>query len=428
VVAVGFFALGPTYGSDGNTPDSVAQAKAETLEDRVDTLSRGFLGLTVACARCHDHKFDPIPTQDFYSLAGVFNNTKIVEAKLSEQLIAHSLADNGDADMKVAIRGNLRNPGELAPRRFLTALTGIDPPRFTQGSGRLELAQAVASSDNPLTARVMVNRIWQHHFGRGIVVTPSNFGALGERPTHPELLDWLADRFVRSGWAIKQLHREIVLSATYGLSSRMDDRSFPVDGDSKLLWRMNRRRLDFEPWRDALLAVSGVLDKTMGGPPKDPLRAIGLVELPALQKLPKPEDNFPLASHRRTIYTPISRGGRFASDDILRLFDFPDPRMSSGKRNVTTVPQQHLFALNSEFMISQAREFAQRLLTEWDDDQARIGGAFVLAFGRPPTDLEQELALEFLHAPMVSTERSGMSPWEQYAQVLLTSNEFLYIE
>ena len=424
VIAVGYFALGPTYGSDGDNPDSVARAKAETLEDRIDVLSRGFLGLTVACARCHDHKFDPIPTQDFYSLAGVFQNIKYVE---SANPAAHSLADSGSEDMKVAIRGDLRNPGEVAPRRFLRIISGDDAPRFTKGSGRLELAQAIASPDNPLTARVMVNRIWQHHFGRGIVATPSNFGALGERPTHPLLLDWLADRFVHSGWAIKQLHREITLSATYGLSSDFNEHHFRVDGDNKLLWRMNRQRLEIEPWRDALLAVSGRLDKKMGGPPDDPLRTALKEELPSLRKHPKPEDNFPLATNRRTIYTPISRGGRFASDDVLRLFDFPDPRTSNGKRNVTTVPQQHLFTLNSEFMIQQARQFAQRFLTEQEDDRVRLGRAFSLALGRPPTAAEQELALEFLHAPERQTNRLGLSRWEQYAQVLLGSNEFMYV-
>ena len=225
VVAVGYFTLRPTYGSDGDNPDSIARARAETLEDRIDTLSRGFLGLTVACARCHNHKFDPIPIQDFYSLASVFNNTtnedetelvttsaarqqfeqhraelaRLQEAEPPMYVVAHSLVDSGDEDMGIAIHGNLRNPEEVAPHRFLSILAGSDTPRFTKESGRLELAEAIVSPDNPLTARMVVNRIWQHHFGHGIVGTPSNFGALGERPTHLMLLDWLADRFIHSG-------------------------------------------------------------------------------------------------------------------------------------------------------------------------------------------------------------------------------------
>src|SRR5262249_5956065 len=149
--------------------------------------------------------------------------------------------------------------GEIAPRRFLRVLTGDDPPRFVQDSGRLELAEAVASERNPLTARVIVNRVWQWHFGRGIVGTPSNFGALGERPTHPELLDYLACRFIESGWSLKALHREIMLSATFQLGCADDERNLSVDADNRLFWRANRRRLVIESWRDALLAVSGKL-------------------------------------------------------------------------------------------------------------------------------------------------------------------------
>ncbi|MBO0700955.1 MAG: PSD1 domain-containing protein, partial [Zavarzinella sp.] len=244
LAATGFFALGPVY---------YGRATADELDDRVDTLGRGFLGLTVACARCHDHKFDPIPTKDYYSLAGVFASTDYKEVVLTadgidekavsdptdkmardkkkdpRKPVIHSLVEGAKpADLKVNLRGNPATLGDVAPRRFLAILAGDNPPRFQKGSGRLELARAIASKDNPLTARVFVNRVWMHHFGRGIVGTPSNFGSLGERPTHPELLDYLASRFVASGWSVKQLHRDILLSSTYQQSSRIVDLRLPI--------------------------------------------------------------------------------------------------------------------------------------------------------------------------------------------------------
>jgi cytochrome c553 len=407
VVAVGLLALGMMYQSDGDTPDGIAVAKAETLDDRVDTVTRGFLGLTVSCARCHDHKFDPIPIEDYYSLAGVFNNTKYVEdaplaasdvvhryrqsqkviaeivkqlkaaemaketAKAERLLVqlnrlkqsapaifprAHSVVDSGSEDMRVATRGNLRTPGAVVPRRFLQVLAGDHPSRFTQGSGRLELARAIASPQNPLTARVMVNRIWQHHFGRGLVATASNFGALGEPPTHPQLLDWLSSRFVESGWSIKRLHREIMLSSTYRLSTRFDASNDAVDSGNRLLWRMNRVRLDVEALRDGLLAVSGQLEQRIGGP--------SIADL--------------LVSRRRSIYGAVHRDNKTESDEFLRMFDFPNPRMSSSGRTLTTVPQQQLFALNSGFMSRQAKALAARVLREHADTDARIQRTFAL--------------------------------------------------
>ena len=207
----------------------------------------------------------------------------------------------------------------------MSILAASEPLAFSQGSGRLELARAVASPDNPLTARVIVNRLWQQHFGRGLVATPSNFGAMGERPTHPELLDYLARRLVTSGWSLKALHREILLSATYRQTSAADMRSSDLDPENKLLSRMHRRRLDVEACRDALLTVAGNLDNTVGGP----------------------SGNLATADfRRRTIYGTISRHNL---DGFLRLFDFPDPNITSERRAVTTVPLQQLFVLNSDF-------------------------------------------------------------------------------
>jgi hypothetical protein len=420
LAALGFFALGPVYYGD--------RLKLDQYDDRIDTLTRGLLGLTVACARCHDHKYDPIPTRDYYSLAGVFASTDyeevplvppdVVEAakrKLTDKEkkskvapkypLIHALKDRPQAaNMRVHVRGSPTTLGEEAARHFLSILAGDNPPPFTKGSGRLELAEAIASRDNPLTARVMVNRVWQHHFGKGIVRTPSNFGALGERPTHPELLDHLARRFMDNGWSIKWLHREVLLSATYQQASRFDPADYQADPENKLLWRMSRRRLEVEAWRDAMLAVSDQLDRTVGGPSLD---------------LVSPENR------RRTFYGAVSR---HELNSLLRLFDFPDPNITSGERSVTTVPLQQLFVLNSEFMARNARALARRLAAEVPgDDAGRIRRAFPLVYGRPVTEPELQLGLSFL-AGSEPDGKGALTRWEQYAQVLLSANEFLYVD
>ena len=332
--------------------------------------------------------------------------------------IAHTIAEGKIEDMKVFARGNPANQRELAPRRFLRVLAGDDRPLFTQGSGRRELADAIASPENPLTPRLMVNRIWQHHFGRGIVATPSNFGKLGEAPTHPELLDYLADRFLKSGWSIRSIHREIMLSATYRASTQAAKANANIDADNRWLWRMNRRRLDVEAWRDALLDVSGRLDRAMGGASTN-LADAGNV--------------------RRTVYAKISR---HELDSLLRLFDFPDANITSSKRSQTTVPQQQLFVLNSPFMIEQAKSFAARLHREEPTtDRARIQRAFALAFGRAPSALEMELGLAYLAAAddaaadssaadeaAANGEQNKMTRWERYTQILLGGNEFMYLD
>jgi cytochrome c553 len=413
LAALGFFALGPVYYGDPK--------KLDQLDDRLDTLGRGILGLTVACARCHDHKFDPIAQQDYYALAGVFASTEYAEVPLVPPEVVeeakrkqtdqekkqkaplkiplvHALADAANpVTLRVHLRGNPDTLGDEAPHHFLAVLGG---KTFSRGSGRLELAEAIASQDNPLTARVMVNRVWQHHFGRGLVGTASNFGALGERPTHPELLDHLATGFIRSGWSLKWLHREILLSATYQESSRTDAHKDEVDADNKLLWHMNRRRLEVEAWRDAMLAVANQLDTTVGGPSFD---------------LAAPD------ARRRTAYAAVSR---HELNSLLRLFDFPDPNITSGGRTVTTVPLQQLFVLNSEFMVRNAKALVARLQSAAPDDAGRVRRAFLLLYGRPATEPELRLGLAFLHG----NPDGGLSRWEQYAQVLLSTNEFLYVD
>jgi len=453
-IATGFLALGPTYKSDGGTAEGNAVAQAETLDDRVDTVARGLLGLTVSCARCHDHKFDPIPQQDYYSLAGVFRNTrnderplpgtskevidqyntamkeiadleKAVKAEAKDEREAtaeekaelaarrkqlealkknapemypamHVVAEAGSADMAVALRGNLLKPGEIAPRRFLHIVAGENPTAFTHGSGRVELAEAVVDPENPLTARVLVNRVWMRHFGKALVRTPDNFGKLGDKPTHPEILDWLARNFIESGWSLKKLHRTIMLTAAYQMSSHMDRRCFERDGENRLIWRVEPRRLDVEAWRDGLLAVTGGLDHSLGGPATESL----------------------LDSPRRTLYSIISRNGdKFQSDDFLRLFDFPSARATSAQRNTSIVPQQFLFMMNSPFMAKRAQALAERLTHEAPDDSTRIARAYRLLFDRAPSEDETRAATIFL--------QNG--PLEQYAQVLLSSNEFLFL-
>jgi hypothetical protein len=283
--------------------------------------------------------------------------------------------------------------GEVAPRRFLQILSKAEPKPFLRGSGRLELAEAIASPDNPLTARVMANRIWQGHFGDGIVRTVSNFGQLGERPSHSELLDYLASRFVESGWSIKALHREIMLSATYALSDGHMAENFEQDPDNRFHWRANLiQRLDAESLRDAILAVSGSLDPKIGGEPA---------------KLTN-------ENHRRTVYALISRA---KPDRTLSVFDFPDPNSTSEQRAVTLGPLQRLYFLNSSFVSEQSTMLSKRLEKEAGDANApRIQRVYLLLFGRPPSGQEVTWGLRFL--------RQGKDVWPQYTQVLLASAEF----
>jgi hypothetical protein len=316
----------------------------------------------------------------------------------------------GGQPMRVHVRGNPEVLGDPAPPGFPQVLTkkgAVKKETFT----RLDLADAIASKDNPLTARVWVNRVWMYHFGRGLVGTPGNFGALGEKPTHPELLDTLAVRFVENGWSTKWLHREIMLSATYRLGGAADPANAAKDADNKYLWRATPRRLDFEAWRDAMLAVAGRLDPQVGGPPF--LDPTGKAQL-------QPEDP---ANRRRTLYSFISR---FKPNPTLTLFDFPEPNVTSDGRTATTIPQQQLFVLNSPFVLASAKAFAARVEQAGADDGARLRLGWALAYGRPPTDREATFARDFLRAT-ATDPGDGLRPWEQLCHALLTANEFAFL-
>jgi hypothetical protein len=395
---------------------------ADEWEDRVDVVGRGLLGLTVACARCHDHKYDPIPTEDYYSLAGIFASTRMFNRPLDEKCekksdgeakqpkdAVHVVREGKPTDLTVFVRGDVTVKGPTAPRHFLHVLCSGEPQPIQQGSGRLELARAIASENNPLTARVIVNRVWGQFFGQPLVRTPSNFGALGERPTYPELLDDLAVRFMGAGWSLKWLKREIVLSAAYGQSSKSDSSHISADPENRLLGRMNRRRLDVEAWRDAILTATNRMGGPVGGSSIDPTA---------------PDER------RRTVYSRVSR---LSLNLMLALFDFPDPNIHADHRVETTTPLQKLFVLNSPFMIRQAEVLANFLTTQTDGADPRyrpeasarrfIQKAYLVLYGRPVTDVELRLGLEFLKG-----SKDGKVRRQEYAQVLLAANEMLFID
>ena len=313
----------------------------------------------------------------------------------TQYAFAHAIKDNPTPiDEKVQINGVAENLGEVAPRAFLSILSEGEPKPFKNGSGRRELADAIASPTNPLTARVMVNRIWQHHFGEGLVKTVSNFGRMGDTPSNPELLDYLASSFIENGWSMKKLHREIMLSATYQLSSDTVESNFAVDPDNRLLWRANRQRLDAEAMRDTLLSVAGELDIDGGGKPV------------ALENS---------GNRKRSVYGFVSRR---KLDGTLALFDFPNPNLSAEKRIATATPLQQLFFLNSEFLEARAKALNARISTVKPADE-RIRQAYKLVFGRDATAEELRIGREFV--------ATGEQAWQPYAQVLLSSNELLFV-
>ena len=406
--ALGFIGLGHKY-YDRNR----LAVKAEEWSEQVDTLTRAFLGLTVACAHCHDHKYDPVTQKDYYGLAGVFASTDLVDRMEDGSEIKkksdddkkrigtiHIVRDRKPKDLHVFLRGNTQKKGDLVKRRFLKVLAQNESKPFTQGSGRLELADAIADANNPLTARVIVNRVWSLFFGRGLVATPSNFGQLGSPPSHSELLDDLAVRFMENNWSIKWLVRELVLSSTYQQSSKMVSQNELIDPENIYLWRMNRRRLSVEQWRDSILAASNSLDRRGG-------ESLELTDVKNIH---------------RTVYGRVSRK---KLNDILMQFDYPDPNVHSAKRSVTTTAIQKLFMINSNFMVEQAKRLAKRItLGSTMMDSTNIQKTYAILYNREPTNEEINLALSFLQLPV----EGKLTRWEQYSHALLAATEMMYID
>ena len=475
--ALGYLGNAPVYHKDRRlSRDVIETIASDDWDERVDAVSRGLLGLTVACARCHDHKFDPITAKDYYALAGVFASTwqvnrpmvaldseraewltwqheKLYRTKgvfgnlkdldtVAEELHAEILAMKPEyerlelelsayevpmtpavidcgvwvdgstptvtrmdlrpaqpRDLPVFIRGNVANPGEIVPRRFLSVFERGDPTPFEQGSGRLELADKIVGEAGPLATRVWVNRVWGWHFGRHLVRTPSDFGTQGQDPTHPGLLEDLAARFVTNGSSLKWLHREIMLSATYRQSSRENTAASAADPTNRMLWRMNPRRLDIEAWRDSVLLASGDLNLAGGGPSSE-------VDSPDVP--------------RRSVYSRISRG---RLHPVLQLYDFPVPTQHSPIRQVTTTPLQQLFVLNSGWMQERGRSLAEAVESATDRSD-RIRALYRRAYGRNPSTAEVELGLGYLDDRRAEI---GREPWDEYAHSLLAANEISFL-
>ena len=374
--ALGFLTLGRRFLNNIN----------DIIDDRIDVVCRGTMALTVGCARCHDHKYDPIPAADYYSLYGVLRSSREPKPEEVKTLMAMTLAEEANPfDPYIFLRGQQGNHGPKVPRQFLAVVAGSDRKPFANRSGRLELAQAIASPTNPLTARVIVNRVWMHHFGAPLVKTPSDFGLRADPPSHPELLDWLANELVARGWSLKWLHREIMLSAVYRQASDVEGRASAVDSENRLLSHANRQRMDWESLRDSLLFASGRLDRSLGGPATDILKA-------------------PF-SDRRTIYGFIDRQNLPLT---FRNFDFASPDTHTPSRFVTSVPQQTLFLRNSPFLVELSRAFAAQAVGQVSSlpvnpAPASVAGQvgnlphlFRLAYGRAPTAEEIKLAEQFL--------------------------------
>ncbi|MBX3412217.1 MAG: PSD1 domain-containing protein [Pirellulales bacterium] len=345
-----------------------------------------------------------------------------VEAALPAPQYALAMVDGTGEDERVFVRGNYRVLGEPAPRRFMQVFGGVQERSSAVGSGRLELARRVVDpAQNPLLARVMVNRLWQHHFGRGLVATPDDFGHMGELPTHPELLDYLARRFIESGWSLKAMHRLMLNSATYRLSGQASPEAVAADPTNRLWQHVPPQRLEVEAIRDALLTVSGRLDRTVGGPPIMPYIEEGTVDRGT------PQARGPLdGDGRRTLYTGVRRN---FIQPMLVAFDFPRPITTMGRRGTSNTPSQSLAMLNNPFVLDQARVWAERVLAEHPqvDAHARITAMYLAAFSRAPDAQELDAALAYLDARM----RAGDTPplaYQGLAHALMNTKEFVFVE
>ena len=339
---------------------------------------------------------------------------KLKDTLPEEPPMASAVADGEIIDQKIFVRGDHHSPGEPAPKSFPVVLAGESQEPVHQGSGRLELAQWLARPDNPLTARVMVNRVWQWHFGEALVRTPNNWGRTGEKPTHPELLDYLARRFVESGWSVKSLHRLILLSSAYRMSGVAQPEAKKADPSNRLWSRFNRQRLTVEAIRDSLLSFDGSLDETLGG---------SLLSGGKRKRDEASPDNV----KRRTVYLPVRRG---SMPVLLSMFDFGDATTSNEGRTRTNVAPQALFMLNSEFVQERARGMAQRLLDAAGTDGSRIGRAYRTILARPPAAEEADSALTYISSlqQRLNGPDAQLRAWQSFCHVLMSSNEFLYLD
>ncbi|HVW00002.1 MAG TPA: PSD1 and planctomycete cytochrome C domain-containing protein [Planctomycetaceae bacterium] len=502
LIATGYLALGPKVLAEVDEK----KMEMDIVDEQIDTFGKSILGLTLGCARCHDHKFDPIGTDDYYALAGIFKSTRTMEnftkvakwwendiasaeelgqkarhaERIAQQktMIDHAVqqaneklkaaAPGGElpqdaeakypeetktelkrlrdelamleknapvmssamgvteskpTDVAIHVRGSHLTLGRVVPRGFPQVLTSNDAPITGDHSGRLELAQWLVRREHPLTSRVMVNRLWRWHFGRGLCGSTDNFGRLGDQPSHPALLDWLAQRFVDEGWSIKQMHRIMMLSSTYQMSSFLDSKCAELDPDNRWHWRAEIRRLEAEEIRDALLAVSGTLDPAMGGPVLHVANRGYLFDHTS-------KDLTKYDSRRRSLYLPVIRNNLY---DVFQLFDAPDASVLNGDRASTTVAPQALFMLNSDLMAQACEALADGLLASPGDTAQRVDRLYLAAYGRPATPEEinrlQVLLTRFTQAADANkdeTQRSRQA-WSWLAQVVLAANEFVYL-
>ncbi|MFH1303433.1 MAG: DUF1553 domain-containing protein, partial [Planctomycetota bacterium] len=351
---------------------------------------------------------------------------KGLEKALPQYPTAMAVSEQKPENVKVHLRGSHFTLGKEVPRQFLQIIEGENQtPINDQQSGRLPFAQWLTSGQHPLTARVMVNRIWRWHFGAGLVRTPDNFGKLGERPTHPELLDWLAVQFVEQGWSIKAMHRLIMLSSTYQMSADYNAEMASRDPENRLLWRMNRRRLEAEAIRDSILAVCGKLDYEMGG------SQLG-VENRKYVTSTSNVDPVVYKSNRRSVYLPIVRSALY---EVLQAFDFADPSVLSGDRTHTTVAPQALFMMNSEFVMQNTKDFADQIMHETHlDESAKVNRIYERIFSRPATAMEITQARNYigqyrqdLKSLEMPAEEKELRTWQSLCRVLISSNEFLFV-
>jgi hypothetical protein len=434
LVATGYHVCG-TWDEVAHYEGSSEMKKAtrfDELEDLVGTLGQTFLGLTIQCARCHDHKFDPISQKEYYQVAALLAGVNQEKEERAIELKptpgqpdfggrAHTIIPREPEPLAVFERGDYRKPGEIVAPSGLKALLGVSPDfglstDATESKRREALARWLTDLRNPLAARVFANRVWYHHFGQGIVETPSDFGYIGGKPSHPELLDFLASRLIAGGWRVKDLHRQLVYSAAYQQSSRAkNEEAEKSDAENRLLWRANRRRLEGEAVRDATLFVADALNSRIGGPSFRDIQ-VNLKGANTNHEFTDPTNEFSESMNRRTVYRLWARSG---NNPLLESLDCPDPSVMSPRRTRTITPIQALSMTNNEFMERCADHFASRVRREVGENADRqLDRAWRLAVARPPGDRERSVARAFL-------ERHGLA---QLCLVILNTNEFLFVD